>query len=93
MIRFLLNAFFVLLLARLVFWIARLFLSRGQGPAGTGHPMDGPDRMEGMGLGERKRRGSARLDRSSAVDVPFTEVPPEGASVPRKGAPPPREAP
>jgi len=75
-------------LARLVFWLARLFLTSGQSQDGAGG-QGGVGRDDpwasgpGVGTTLPGRHGRAldprAIDRSSAIDVPFTEIPPEDA--------------
>jgi len=76
-----------LFVARLIFWIARLFLTSGppdgdaRGGGGTGDATWGSDagREDQSGRGDQGGRGrQSSIDRSSAIDVPFTEIPPEG---------------
>ncbi len=74
MLRFLLNAILVLVFLRLVFWVGRLLTRRS-----SQSEQLGGDRSQAA-PSEPDARRTAALDRSSAIDVPFTEVPPEASS-------------
>ncbi len=66
MFRILLNAILILLAARFAVSIARLMTGRKQaGPRLDEEPQS------------KERRARPRVDRSDAVDVPFTEIPPD----------------
>jgi len=78
MISFILDFLMAVFLLRLVIWVARLFLTSGQDSAGSAGGQGGVGRDEPWGSGPGRGRPSS-IDRSSAIDVPFTEIPPEGA--------------
>jgi len=93
MLRFILNTFLILLALRFVSLIARAITAgRRQGPRlneepqaqdphareAQGREPQGrePQGRERQGKG-RDRRSGPRIQRSDAVDVPFTEIPPD----------------
>ena len=91
MIAFILDFLTAVFLIRLVLWVAQLFLtsgkSNGDGAGGGG----GAGGQGGVGDamwdspspgGRAARRGQPSIDRSTVIDVPFTEIPPEGGAVP-----------
>jgi hypothetical protein len=93
MIAFILDFLTAVFLIRLVLWVAQLFLTsgrtdgggadggRGGGASGSGGVGDAMWDSPSPG-GRAARRGQPSIDRSSVIDVPFTEIPPEGGAVP-----------
>jgi hypothetical protein len=66
MLRYILNAIFLLFIVRTVIWFARMLTARhDQGPRLDESPQNA------------ERRARLRVERTDAVDVPFTEIPPE----------------
>lgn len=86
MIAFILDFLTAVFLIRLVLWVAQLFLTSGRSNgdgAGGGGGAGGSGGVGEWGSGGRSaRRGQPPIDHSSAIDVPFTEIPPEGGAVP-----------
>ena len=88
MIRFLLNAILALLTLRFLFWSARFITAIGRrAPGPSGRRAPGPNGREPGGESPKGRSGQRqgepprgpRIDRSGAIDVPFTEIAPEPA--------------
>ena len=84
MIRFLFGAIAVLLLLRIFFRVARALSRSSSESRSAGHdPGDTNGSDIGAGMGGRPAKGKARVraaterERSTAIEVPFTEVPPE----------------
>ena len=81
MLRFILNALLILLALRFVSVIARAITAgKREGPRLKDEPRAGePRAREGHSREPQAReRGSRpRVERSDAVDVPFTEIPPD----------------
>lgn len=86
MLRFILNALLILLALRFVSLIARaISAGRRQGPRLKEEPQGGERRPRDPAAREpqgrerqgRDRRSRPRIQRSDAVDVPFTDIPPD----------------
>lgn len=86
MIAFILDFLTAVFLIRLVLWVAQLFLTSGKSNgdgAGGGGGAGGVGEWGAPSPGGRAaRRGQPSIDRSTVIDVPFTEIPPEGGAVP-----------
>jgi len=88
MISIILDFLMAVFLARIVIWVAQLFLTSGQSDGGDAGGARGGSAGAPGGMGDAtwgspspggrpSRRGQPSIDRSSAIDVPFTEIPPD----------------
>ena len=81
MIRFILNTLVLFLALRFLFLSARFIASIGRRAQGRGGREPGGASSEGES-GDRKGSGprAPRIDRTGAIDVPFTVITPEPAT-------------